>query len=158
MKSSYRVCCGFVAAAGLALALADARAGGSMLISNRDPGLAINAWGGARDGTLVRLHNGCRGDNADCTWSYRGGLLVSDRAPGLAIKAVNVADGAQLMLTSGCQRATRGCGWSYRDGMFVSDADPSLAISAWGGARYGTSLRLSSACRASNPDCTWSRR
>ena len=128
-----------------------------MLVSNRDPALAINAWGGARDGTPLRLHNGCRADNGACTWTYRGGLLISDGAPGLAIKAVSLTDGAALVLADGCQRTTPGCGWTYRDGMFVSDANPALAIAAWGGARYGTTLRLSSACRSSNPDCTWSR-
>ena len=128
-----------------------------MLVSNRDPALAINAWGGARDGTPLRLHNGCRADNGACAWTYRGGLLISDGAPGLAIRAVRLADGGALVLAGGCQRTTPGCGWTYRDGMFVSDANPSLAIAAWGGARYGTTLRLSSACRSSNPDCTWSR-
>ncbi len=157
MKSAYRLGRDVAAAAGLVLVLAGAHAaGGSMLISSRDPALAINAWGGARDGTALRLHNGCRPDNSDCGWSYRGGLLISDAAPGLAIKAVNVADGAALVLASGCQRTTPGCGWTYRDGMFISDGT-SLAISAWGGARYGTTLRLSGSCRASNPDCTWSR-
>jgi hypothetical protein len=43
--------------------------------------------------------------------------------------------------------------------MFFNDASPKppLAISASGGARYGTVLKLSDACRADNPDCTWSR-
>ena len=138
------------------LCAADARAGG-MLVSNRDAGLAINAWGGAREGTPLRLHNGCREDNADCLWSYRGGLLISDRDPALAIKAIGNGNGAMLVLARGCQRNQQGCGWTYRDGMFVSDADNALAINAWGGARYGTSLRLSNTCRSSNPDCTWTR-
>lgn len=151
---------GWRAAAAVVLALGcvevPAGGGGSLLISSRDPSLAINAWGGTRNGAGLRLHNGCRADNADCAWTYRGGLLISDGSPGLAIKAVSVTDGAALVLASGCQRSTPGCVWTYRDGMFVSDGT-SLAISAWGGARYGTTLRLSAACRANNPDCTWSR-
>jgi hypothetical protein len=107
--------------------------------------------------TPLRLHNGCRPDNADCLWTYRGGLLLSDRNLGLAVRAASVSHGATLALVTGCRRDLRDCTWTYRDGMFVSDADPSLAINAWGGARYGTTLRLSRDCRPNNPDCTWSR-
>ena len=38
------------------------------ITSDRDPHLAINAWDGARHGTVLRLHEGCRQDNPDCTW------------------------------------------------------------------------------------------
>lgn len=130
---------------------------GDMLVSNRDHALAINAWGGAQSGAPLRLHNGCRSDNRDCLWTYRGGLLQSDRNLGLSVRAETVSHGAPLMLVQGCRRELRECTWTYRDGMFISDADPSLAINAWGGARYGTTLRLSRDCRPSNPDCTWSR-
>jgi hypothetical protein len=44
---------------------------GSMIVSDRDQGLAINAWGGAQHGTELKLHNACRPDNPDCTWRYR---------------------------------------------------------------------------------------
>ncbi len=148
------------AAPGLALAAALAAApvwAGGMLISGRDPALAINAWGGVHDGAGLRLHNGCRAGNPECAWTYRGGMLYSDGGSGLAIKAVSIDHGAALVLAAGCQRTIRGCSWTYRDGMFVSDADPTLAIAAWGGARYGTTLRLSKACRAGDPDCNWSR-
>lgn len=142
--------------AALLLFVVQAQAGG-MLVSGRDPALAINAWGGAQPGAPLRLHNGCRPDNGDCSWTYRGGLLVSDKDPALAIKSAGTGSNAALVLARGCQRATPGCGWTYRDGLFVSDANPALAIGAVGGARYGTPLRLSDGCRSGNPDCTWSR-
>lgn len=145
-----------IAAIALAVAAGPARAG-DMLFSNRDRSLAINAWGGAGPNVPLRLHNGCRPDNRDCLWTYRGGLLQSDSNLGLSVRAENVSHGAALKLVTGCHRELRECTWTYRDGMFVSDADPSLAINAWGGARYGTTLRLSRDCRPNNPDCTWSR-
>lgn len=130
---------------------------GGMVTSNRDRSLAINAWGGASEGVVLRLHNACRITNPDCTFTYRGGLLISDRNTGLAIKAGRLADGEPLILSASCMVSRRECSWTYRDGMFVSDADPALAINAAGGARYGTVLRLSRACRPNNPDCTWTR-
>lgn len=128
-----------------------------ILFSDRDRSLAINAWGGAVPNAPLRLHNGCRADNADCVWTYTGGLLLSGGNPPLAVRAETVSHGAALKLVTGCRRELRECTWTYRDGMFISDADPSLAINAWGGARYGTTLRLSRDCRPNNPDCTWSR-
>ena len=143
----------------LAIVAADAMAGG-LLLSNRDRALAINAWGGANVGTVLRLHNGCRPNNPDCTWTYSRGMLISDANPGLAISVVgSPQNGAELRLVQNCRPETPACRWTYRDGMFFNDASqkPPLAISASGGARYGTVLKLSDACRADNPDCTWSR-
>ena len=134
----------------------DAWAGG-MLVSNRDRTLAINAWGGASVGVTLRLHNACRNTNADCSWTYRGGMIYSDRDPNLVIRPAVAKDGSHLILDSGCNRTRRECTWTYRDGMFISGVDPNLAIMAAGGARHGTTLRISRDCRASNPDCTWSR-
>lgn len=140
----------------LAAGAPDAR-GGGLLLSNRDRSLAINAWGGAQNGTVLRLHNGCRQENPDCTWTFKSGMLYSDRNPALNIVVWGgVASGAEIRLATGCQTTTPTCTWTYRDGMFVSNANPSYAISAWGGARYGTVLKLA-ACRSDNPDCTWSR-
>jgi len=53
----------------LAVTNVPAGAQGTMILSNTDPGLAINAWGGAQHGTVLRLHNGCRPNLPDCTWS-----------------------------------------------------------------------------------------
>ncbi len=157
MKTTVRAALVTTCAAALAAASIGAWAGGGMLISNRDRSLAINAWGGASAGATLRLHNACRSTNDDCNWTYRGGLIYSDRDAKLVIKPAALRDGAPLVLAAGCRRELRECTWTYRDGMFVNDADPALAISAAGGARYGTTLRLSKDCRPSNPDCTWSR-
>lgn len=145
----------------LALAASAALAGSAanMLVSNRDRSLAINAWGGLRDGAPLRLHNACRPDNPDCNWNYRGGQIFSTQKDGVPyfIKATDLRHGAELVVARDCPRDARGCGWVYRDGLFVSDKDASLAIVAWDGARFGTTLRLSKSCTPSNRDCTWSR-
>ena len=140
----------------LAVPAVDANAG-SMWFSNRDRGLAINAWGGAQSGTVLRLHNGCRPGNPDCTWTFSRGMLISDRDPRLAIGIDGpIQSGTELRLRS-CGPDDSRCLWDYRDGMLVSRAYPRFKINAWGGARYGTVLRLSNECQPDNPDCTWSR-
>jgi hypothetical protein len=129
---------------------------GKMISSNKNPGLAINAWDGAQHGTVLCLHNSCVSSNPDCTWTYRNGMLISDKDPSLAI---NAWDGAQhgtvLRLHNSCVSSNPDCTWTYRNGMFISDKDPSLAINAWDGAKHGTVLRLHKSCISSNPDCTW---
>ena len=139
------------------LALAGAPPGSNLLFSARDRSLAITAWGGARAGGALRLHNGCAPSNGDCVWVYRGGLLYSGRDPTLAVKAEGLAHGAGVSLAAGCSRGVAGCTWIYRDGMFVSETDSRLAISALGGARFGTTLKLSNLCRSNDLDCKWSR-
>lgn len=142
----------------LAITIGDATAGG-MWVSNRDRALAINAWGGASVGTILRLHNGCRANNPDCTWTYSRGMLISDRNPGLAIGfdgPPKAGADVKLVPVQSCRSEPANCQWNYRNGMFISGADPSFAINAAGGARYGTMLRLSNTCRPDNPDCTWS--
>lgn len=129
---------------------------GFMLMSDRDPHLAINAWGGAAHGTVLRLHNGCVETNPDCTWTYRNGMLLSNRDPSLAINAWGGAGhGTVLRLHNGCQPTNPDCTWKYQNGMWLSDRNPSLAINAWGGAAHGTTLQLNNSCQASNPDCVW---
>lgn len=131
--------------------------GHMMIVSQRNPELAVNAWNGARHGGDVILHAGCRPDNPDCTWTYRNGMLLSDRNPNLAINAWNGArHGGELRLHQGCVPTNPDCTWTLRNGMFISDRNPSLAINAWNGARHRTVLRLHNACRPDNPDCTWS--
>src|SRR4051812_38439338 len=77
---------------------------GEMLRSDKDPGLSINAWGGAKHGAELRLHNACTPTNPDCTWTFRNGMIVSDRDPSLAINAWGGAQhGTQLRLHNGCQ-------------------------------------------------------
>jgi hypothetical protein len=118
--------------------------------------LYVNAWGGAAEGTTLKLSNACTATNPDCTWTYQYGMLVSDTDPTLAINATNgAAEGTVLTLTRACTPSNPDCTWTWSKGEFLSDRNPSLGINAYGGAQQGTTLKLTSACRASNPDCTW---
>src|SRR5260370_13647017 len=56
-------------------------ADGLMITSQRNPQLAINAWNGARHGGDLRLHQGCRPDNPDCTWTYRKSVQLTYKVP-----------------------------------------------------------------------------
>jgi hypothetical protein len=46
-------------------------------------GLALNAWGHAKEGTVLRMHDSCKVTNPDCTWTYQDGMLLSDADPTL---------------------------------------------------------------------------
>ncbi len=86
-----------------------------MLVSDRDPSLAINAWGGAKHGTVLRLHNQCQPSNPDCTWTYSKGMLISDRDPSLAINAWGGAKhGTVLRLHNQCQPSNPDCTWTCK--------------------------------------------
>lgn len=129
-----------------------------MVKSNSYPRLAINAWEGARHGTVLRLHQDCVSTNPDCKWIYRDGMLISASNPRLAINAWEGAlHGTVLRLNENCVSSNPDCTWTYQNGMFVSDSNPKLAINAWEGAKHGTVLRLHRDCVPTNPDCTWSR-
>jgi len=129
---------------------------GELILSGRNQKLAINAWEGAQQGTVLRLHNACDLNNPDCTWTYRNRMLISDSNPKLAINAWDGAKhGTVLRLNESCRADNPDCTWTYRGGMFISDRDPTLAINAWDGAQHGTVLRLHSGCRPDNPNCTW---
>jgi hypothetical protein len=129
---------------------------GFMIKSDTDSTLAVNAFNGAAEGTVLKLHNGCTISNPDCTWTYDRGMLLSDTDPTLAINAYGgAADGTVLKLTRACTASNTDCTWTYKNGEFLSDTDPTLAINAVGGAAFGTTLGLARACTASNTDCTW---
>lgn len=83
-----------------------------MLQSDRDPSLAINAWNGAQQGTVLRLTQACRSDNPDCTWTFRDGMFVSDSDPTLAINAWGGAQhGTVLQLHNACAPDNPDCTW-----------------------------------------------
>ena len=95
-----------------------------MLLSDKDPKLAINAWDGAKLGKVLRLHNACKSDNPDCTWTYRDRMWISDRDPSLAINAWGGAQhGTELKLANNCRPDNPDCTWTYRNGMWLSDKD-----------------------------------
>lgn len=129
---------------------------GFLIQSDRNTGLALNAWGGAAEGTVLKLSNACTRSNPDCTWTYQRGMLVSDKDPSLAINAAGgAAEGIQLKLTRACTPANPDCTWTYKNGMFMSDRNNALRINASGGAAHGANVVITSLCQASNPDCTW---
>jgi hypothetical protein len=129
---------------------------GFAIKSDTNPSLWVNAWGGATQGTVLKLATGCSADNTDCTWSYQNGMIVSDTDPTLAINAYGgAANGVVLKLVRGCTPSLTDCTWTYKNGEFLSDTNPNLAINAYGGAVEETTLELESACSASNTDCTW---
>jgi hypothetical protein len=132
---------------------------GERILSDTNTGLAVNAYGGAANGTYLRLVNNCSASNTDCTWHWVNGMIVSDTNPSLAVLAVNVygaAPGIYLRLVNNCSVSNPDCTWHYNKGMIVSDTNPRLAANAYYGATNGTFLRLVDNCSASNTDCTWS--
>lgn len=134
-----------------------ATARGFMITSDTDASLAVNAWGGAREGTELRLHNGCSLSNPDCTWSYRQGMILSDADPTLAVTVSGSTRlGAQLVLTRSCTPSNVACTWTYKRGEFLSDTNQSFAMNAYGGARFGTDVKLNNACSPGKTNCTWS--
>jgi hypothetical protein len=127
-----------------------------MLISDTDPALAINAWGGAAEQTVLKVTAACTQTNPDCTWTYQGGQFLSDRDPSLAINAFGGAQlGTTLELTRTCSASNSDCTWTMPHVMLSSYTDQTLAFNAVGGAGNGTNLALNYACDPSNPDCTW---
>jgi hypothetical protein len=129
---------------------------GFLIQSDTNSRLAVNAFGGAAAGTVIKLHDACSVANPDCTWSYQYGMLVSDTDPTLAINAVGgAAEGTVLKLSAACTPANPDCTWTYKNGQFLSDRNPALAINAANGARLGATLVVTAACTPSNPDCTW---
>lgn len=43
-----------------------------MWLSDTNPSLAVNAYGGAKNLTALRLVYNCPPNNTDCTWTYAG--------------------------------------------------------------------------------------
>lgn len=117
-----------------------------LIVSQHNASLAVNAWDGAKNGALLRLHNGCAASNADCVWTLRNNMIVSERNPRLAITAWGGAKaGVLLRLSDQCQQSNPDCTWTFHDGMFLSNRDRNLAISASGGAIFGAVLALAKA-------------
>ena len=118
--------------------------------------LAVNAYGGAAYGTVLKLVNNCNPSITDCTWTYHKGMLLSDTNAGLAVNAYGgAANGTVLKLVNNCTANISDCTWSYQHGMWVSDSNPSLAVNAYGGATNGTTLTLVNNCAPNITDCAW---
>ena len=131
---------------------------GKKLHSMKHLKLNINAWGGAKQGTTLRLHGSCPASNPDCKWVFLpDGRIASATNRNLYIHAWGGAkQGATLRLSNNCLLSNSNCKWSVlSDGRIASVTQPNLYIHAWGGAKHGTTLRLNKNCTASNPDCRW---
>ncbi|MEP7124961.1 MAG: serine hydrolase domain-containing protein [Byssovorax sp.] len=127
-----------------------------MIVSDADPTLAINAWGGAGEGVVLRLSNICTTSNTSCTWTYSHGEFLSDANLSLAINSWGGGHpGETLKLTSTCSSSNTSCTWTMHRAMLFSNTGTTLAWNAWGGAAEGANVRLSDICSRTNTSCTW---
>jgi hypothetical protein len=98
-----------------------------MWFSDTNSGLAVNAFGGAANGTVLKLVNNCAANLTDCTWTFRKGMLLSDTNPGLAINAYGgAANGTVLKLVNNCGANLTDCTWTYSG----NRGPASIAVSA----------------------------
>lgn len=81
--------------------------------------LYLNAWGGASEGDVVRLHRDCMTSNTDCTWRYENGMLASDTDPTLKLQASSAQ--GPLILTRSCTSSTASCLWTYDHGQWKNN-------------------------------------
>jgi hypothetical protein len=133
----------------------NAHAGGMMLLSDTNLSLAVNAYGGAKNGTPLALVNNCTPYNTDCTFTYHDGMLLSDTNPSLAVNAYGGArNGAPVKLVNNCTPDNSDCLWTFFNGEWFN-ATSGLAVNAYGGAKNGTELELVNNCTPDNTDCTW---
>jgi len=110
-------------------------------IGNPNVPLQINAYGGAKHGTTLKVVFGCPPGSTDCTWTLLpNGMIVSDSDPTLAWNAYGGAkEGTEVTLVRGCQPNLTDCTWTLRnDGLIVSNTNPQLAINAYGGLFMAT--------------------
>ncbi len=139
-----------------------------MIVSDSDPTLAWNAYGGAKHGTDITLVSGCQPHLTDCTWTVRNdGLIVSNTNPHLAVNAYGgVHHGAPLRLVNNCAPELDGCAWWGSESagwpspgtssmLYSAETTREFAINAYGGARHGTELHLVRNCPIGNTDCMW---
>lgn len=145
----------------LFLAAATAWAGELIQIApkgNPNVPLQINAYGGAKHGTTLKVVFGCPPGSTDCTWTLLpNGMIVSDSDPTLAWNAYGGANHeAEITLVNNCQPDLNGCAWTVRsDGLIVSKTDPQLAVNAFGGAFPGNPLKLVNNCAPHLDGCKW---
>jgi len=142
--------------------LATAGMHGFMIVSEADPTLALNAYGGAVANGPVKLYRGCTWDNPACTWTYRHGALLSDdtnNALGIRL-AASAPDNDPLILSGSCAvplTAPAGCKWYYRDGRFINEDNHDFAIGVTDGPSHGSVVKGRDACTSStSAKCRWS--
>jgi hypothetical protein len=111
-----------------------------------DPTLALNAFGGARSGGPLAIHNGCDVSNPDCTFTFAHGMMISDRDSTLAVNAWGgAAPGNSVVLTNACTWSNLDCRWAWKQGRILSNNGTNLAM--WVGAPFvGTGVTIEPAC------------
>jgi hypothetical protein len=112
--------------------------------------LMYNAWGGATEGTVIRLADGCTRDNPDCTWTFTpDGMIRSDRDHGLALNAWGgAAVGTPLLLTGYCDPSNPDCRWRLENGALFSDVS-NLAITP-NAQSNGADMALANGCSSNS--------
>lgn len=129
-----------------------------MLLSDRDPGLAIVPGTPAPGDTQkvpLTLQTQCTIAQAQCTWTYKDGQFFSDQSPTKSINAWGGGvDGAPIVITQLCNSSEIDCTWTLPSIMFRSDTNRNLSVIA-SNAAHGTILTLSDLCSPANPDCTF---
>jgi hypothetical protein len=128
-----------------------------MLVSDANPTLAINAWMGAAEGTILRTYKGCVPTDSNCTWTYTHGQFRSDTNQNLAmVPSSTTSSGGYVKLRgSDCANDNLECAWRLPGVMVVPHNRPMYALNAWLGASYGANLRWVDSCHPENPDCMW---
>jgi hypothetical protein len=127
-----------------------------MIVSDADPSLSINAFGGAVFGTTLKVMQGCMRSNPDCTWTYSKGQFLSDRNQALAVNAFGgAANGTVLKLHNACNPNLTDCTWTIPNIMISDRGNTALKWNAFGGPALGTPIRLHQDCNENLTDCTW---
>jgi hypothetical protein len=129
-----------------------------MLSFGQEPTAAINAYGGAADGTAIKLHEACTAANSDCTWTFSKGELISDTDSTLALNAYGGAsDGGLVLLNQACTSDNPDCTWTWTQGQLVSDNQSAGSFTIWPSAfGTGANIILNGACTPGNSGCLFS--
>src|SRR5574337_2056501 len=109
----------------------------------------VNAYGGAKHGTKLKVVSDCPLGNSDCTWTLLpNGMIVSDTNPSLAWNAYGGAThGADITLVNNCRPSNTDCTWTLReDGLMLSNTNLDLAVNAYGGLHHEAPLKLVNNC------------
>jgi hypothetical protein len=126
-----------------------------MIVSARNPTMAVKASSGAVQGGAITLTSSCTPSDSNCTWTYEKGLFESDSNQAFKINAFGAIDGNVVELDSTCSPSVLTCTWTLPHVMFSNASNKGLHMNAFGGARDGGVVAVDNACTASNTDCLW---
>ncbi len=131
--------------------------GGTRIIVDSSSGstFALNAYGGASEGSEVKLWENCPTSNPDCMWYFRHGMIVSARNSSLAIRGVVSSTSPNLILDSSCTFDDDECQWIWHKGILENVSHSGFAIKATSGPVNEGTLALDSTCTDSDANCTF---